>query len=806
MKTLYIPIDTTIYDTVECPKLVKRGDILRLQIKVFTDGVLRNLTGQNIDIILQKADGTLIENTIDIANISNGVVTAILDVQATVVAGLVSGELQLSNESGQESTNTFTFEVNSSLADGVLEVSKEDINTLNQLRDLIATGETTIAEYETHILAIANSIEAVEALENIKSYIDINLANLQQENAEAVVNIANETTQNSQAVQNIADLTEKNSTATSNISALDSKNSTASSNISSLDSKNSTATSNISALDAKNSAASTNVANLDSKNATATSNISNLDLKNDRAETNIATLGSFGDATTLLEDTTAVKQEIENARDGELNLGARLDNFDSSLSENMQQISATRQPYFDLRKKENTNNFYGLNLIAKLGDSISFGLNTVDRLNDAWLGIMRKMLQAELGTTNFGVEGINVSSSFTNIHDITKTGTWTWRNSGLNIGLQVMESVDSTATLTFTAKNTQKYFRILYDVQTNGGSFDVYINDVLQGTINTAGASVIDKYSAIYTVPTTNNTTFTIKIVKKDTNPITIGGVWYADDFAKYNFMPIVKSGQKLIDIDYTLLDKACSASILFMCLGHNDRGTDDTNLATFTQKINTIISKCNQYNTFVIVPDFIWTTTSNDFKFKSELKRLATETNGVYINFSDYLGHGDNTKLLALDFLAGSDYSHPTVHGHKIIAEAIAKNIGLSITSKEVANNYLSLIKPISTWNKILDTDLTAPFTNSYTTEQYISKYIKIGKTVYVFLQVNTNGATASAPICTLPSGYRPMTGLTFISNVVVATKEVNQIAVSEGGVITWTPTTTIFGNIKINFSFNVL
>lgn len=205
-KTLYISIDTTLDYTVECPKLVKRGDILKLQIKVFTDGVLRDLTGQNIDIILQKSDGTLIENTIDIANISNGVVTAILDVQATVVAGLVSGELQLSDESGQESTNTFTFQVNSSLADDVIEVSKDDINTLNQLRDLIATGEMTITEYETHILTIANSIEAIEALGNIKSYIDVNLAALQQENAEAVVNNNNLQTKNSEAITNQAAL------------------------------------------------------------------------------------------------------------------------------------------------------------------------------------------------------------------------------------------------------------------------------------------------------------------------------------------------------------------------------------------------------------------------------------------------------------------------------------------------------------------------------------------------------------------------------------------------------------------------
>ncbi|OOM17226.1 hypothetical protein CLSAB_19460 [Clostridium saccharobutylicum] len=185
-KTLYIPIDTTLDNTVECEKLIKRGDTLLLQLKIFTNGALADLSGQKVDLILKKSDGNLIQKVI--TSISNGTVTALLDLQATNVPGQVLGESQLTDSNGQTSTNTFIFTVDESIANDVLVYSKPSIEVLNDLRAMITDTENMITKYSSDVGAISNSIEAIEALENIKSYIDTNLPLLQSNNAQAITN------------------------------------------------------------------------------------------------------------------------------------------------------------------------------------------------------------------------------------------------------------------------------------------------------------------------------------------------------------------------------------------------------------------------------------------------------------------------------------------------------------------------------------------------------------------------------------------------------------------------------------------
>jgi len=217
-KTLYISIDTTINNTFKCEKLIKRGDTLILRMKIFTNGVLADLTGQKVDIILEKSDGNLIQKII--TDISNGTVTAILDLQATNVPGEVNGELQLTDSNSQTSTNTFVFTVDESIANDVLIYSKPDIEVLNNLRAMITDTENMITKYSADVSAISNSIEAIEALENIKAYININLQALEDNNAQAVINNKNLIKEISEAIENITILTDKNAQAETDIKDL----------------------------------------------------------------------------------------------------------------------------------------------------------------------------------------------------------------------------------------------------------------------------------------------------------------------------------------------------------------------------------------------------------------------------------------------------------------------------------------------------------------------------------------------------------------------------------------------------------
>ena len=422
-KTLYIPIDTTLDNIFECPKLIKRGDTLTLVIKVFTNAVLANLTGQSIDLILKKADATLIEKTIDTSNVANGVITAILDKQATLAQGVVSGEVQLYTNDTLASTNTFTFVVDASLADDVLEVSQNDIEVLADLKNLISSGQATILQYENSVLAIGNSVEAVEALANIKAYIDINLPSLESANAQAVVNIANETTQNNQATQNITDLTSKNATATSNISSLDSKNATATENISALDNENTIATNNISSLDSKNATATENISALDSKNDISSTNISNLETGNIRAEANIEAMENFGDVTLLTQTVQNVKTEVETARNGSINLDVRLGGMDSSILTNTQNIT------------NNTNSINAIN-------------NSLSNLNANDLSARQEIMQLKAKMDISGTSGIGFYDTFADDSYIDATGTTaTYDSTNKEVdftGSQVLKMTDET--------------------------------------------------------------------------------------------------------------------------------------------------------------------------------------------------------------------------------------------------------------------------------------------------------------------------------------------------------------------------
>lgn len=204
LKTLYIPIDTTLSFEYECPLLIKKYDTLNLKIAVFDKGILKNLTGQTINLILRKSDGTNIEKSITSINLNIATIT--LDKQATAASGLVEGELQIVDSNGQSTTNTFTYNVSNSLATDIQIKSKDDINTLQDMRALIAT-------YKEEIQALGSSVQATEALINIKNYIDNNLAALTNKNATASANIDSLKTENNRADNNIPNLKNENDNA-----------------------------------------------------------------------------------------------------------------------------------------------------------------------------------------------------------------------------------------------------------------------------------------------------------------------------------------------------------------------------------------------------------------------------------------------------------------------------------------------------------------------------------------------------------------------------------------------------------------
>lgn len=203
-KTLYIPIDTTLNYEFECPLLVKKYDTLKFKFAIFSLGILQDLNGQTVDLILYKKDGTTIQKTI--TNTTLNIATITLDKNASACIGEVLGEIVITDAGGQATSNSFKFNVSNSLTEDIEIKSKDDITTIEDMRALIAT-------YKNEISAIGESIQAVEALNNITTYIDFNLSELTSKNAIAVKNVTDLKKENDRADTNIPGLTNLNDTA-----------------------------------------------------------------------------------------------------------------------------------------------------------------------------------------------------------------------------------------------------------------------------------------------------------------------------------------------------------------------------------------------------------------------------------------------------------------------------------------------------------------------------------------------------------------------------------------------------------------
>ena len=317
-KPVYIPIELSFNNPYECNLNIKKGDTLDVTFKIFDKSILKDLTGQTITLVLRKSNGGIVEKVITSSSV--GTASVYLDDISTNCVGLVGGELTISDVNGQATTNTFTFNVRDAYATDIVNLSKDDITTLNQLQQAVKTGEEIMQRYEEAIVAIAGSGEQIAQLNSIRLEIASNRKNIIEENAEAVINIANLHAGNTLAEQNTAALdvqndrtevllpqiTTANNTADVNIADLDTKNQFAVDNIALTQSKidemhiieatviteNVTASQNITLLDTKNATAVTNEGLLDSKNAEAVVNEGLLDTKNGTASQNISALDS----------------------------------------------------------------------------------------------------------------------------------------------------------------------------------------------------------------------------------------------------------------------------------------------------------------------------------------------------------------------------------------------------------------------------------------------------------------------------------------------------------------------------------
>ena len=368
---------------------------------------------------------------------------------------------------------------------------------------------------------------------------------------------------------------------------------------------------------------------------------------------------------------------------------------------------------------------WGERSIAVLGDSISFGAGCSGEIaSNSYVGIVKNAVNAANGSTNYGfMSCYTVNWGTPQSTEIcgwpTMTGGpgvegnpsgWAETDDGnrlMSIGLTAYKQY---ASLTYNLRNgyNYDYVCVYYHTGPSNGQFTV-ANNTDAGGYDKAevGESASKVYDCENTTEETKRTGFfrvsdfpngiSINIVSADNQPVTITGLGFYNDISgnAVTFNKYCRGGAMLSKLSDTVIDQAASSGTLIVGLGYNDAFWGPLNGMSrelFTNRINTLISAVNGKGTQLIVNDYLWSNYKDQATYqnanattkqaidecfvfyRAELKRLAKETSGIYINQEEY--HGD--AIRAQVDISVCDGVHPTNAGHALMAQPILEALDL--------------------------------------------------------------------------------------------------------------------------------
>ncbi len=393
--------------------------------------------------------------------------------------------------------------------------------------------------------------------------------------------------------------------------------------------------------------------------------------------------------------------------------------------------------------KPTGSDWWNENSIAVLGDSISFGVGTSndDTNNDtslinggiperSYVSYVKKAVQnANGGKMNYGFTsayptawpGVARSEELHGWPTYDKTEWTTDEDDGNRLMSIAMTGTKAWSTITYRLRKDYyqdyKYFCVYYDATSNGGMFCVAdgnggeVADVngSKSYVNTKSSTRETKRTAFYPLSgcqkDANGIPKIILCHDGTANPVTITGIGYYKELPKANnadgyvtFNSFTRGGVSLINLSETVLRQAASADTLIMGLGYNDACFNHVrvNNGEFKAQIDRLIQYCNENGTQVIVNDYAWANPvvynewinsqlSAHAIVKSELRRFAEETNGVYIDQQAIWGDpiiaslNDRNEIGATSSMTTGDNVHPNHAGHKMMAKAVVAALGLS-------------------------------------------------------------------------------------------------------------------------------
>lgn len=396
--------------------------------------------------------------------------------------------------------------------------------------------------------------------------------------------------------------------------------------------------------------------------------------------------------------------------------------------------------------------------LSVIGDSISQGANAYDITNNSWTGILRKFTQNEYESDSHGFvnaydktgSGALLAQDF---HLITSKVGFDFIADGEYIGAHRLESNVAGSTITYQINKLMKNVRVYYAQQSSGGDIKVTVNGVDKLTFSANGVEGKFKRTAAIDI-SAELLPINITITHVNGAKAILTGMGYYDNVDDVMFNNFGRSGLRLVQVSDDAMNKMCETKLSFFALGHNDDGVS-ASITDFNSKLAVATAAYNSKNAVVIVLDFIWKTSAN--QYKQALQNFANGlNNGFYVNcVTDVFNATSSSDMLTKGYL--SDSSHPTPLGHKLIAEYIAKILGFTVASKAVAAKLETEETTIDNedWVLVPSASLQNGWVNSIDTSNNRFKYCVRNQVVYY--QGLVQAGTFGTNLFLLPVGYRP-------------------------------------------------
>ena len=354
-----------------------------------------------------------------------------------------------------------------------------------------------------------------------------------------------------------------------------------------------------------------------------------------------------------------------------------------------------------------------------IGDSISHGAFAGNLYTNGWTRLLARAINNEYGTQSYGfIPTGTLGSGSTlskDLHSVAFVGTW--------VGVENADAASYPNGFAFRGNTTSHRVSITipsfmsralihYATQPGGATATVAVNGTVVTTINSAGA--LNGFSTVE-VPLTDNGTGESLIsiqLTTDGNFDWIGNSYFSGvtESVTQNFS---QSGRRLYYVDQSTINTICqNSNTLIMALGYNDAGEVSSEYQTlFKQRIDWIIAAANSNGVRVVVPDFCWTYPDTNYARK-ELKRLAEETSGIYIDFPSLLVKDDGSpadpNYLNNVLKLFVDGTHPNADGNAFVFEVISRSMGLAINSKSSSLSLSDFNLPIKLTNPLIKNVIT--------------------------------------------------------------------------------------------------